>query len=310
MRPFLRAGCVAAFLALSSAGAASAEPLEECLTAQGDLIQARACLRTQLESADAELAATREAIRLTAAQIDAAQGRSAAALRLQAAAIAFQTYREEACRLESAIAARNVDAGAWEIACAITRTRERVAELRALLDGPRHPALAAAAPVDGAANAQSDVASGPTGIDPDALEGDEQFRDWEAACFDDGCAAFARAQNAADFAVIVSWTPEQERWEVMVGRVADEASDMASPASIRAGVDRFYTSEPPLSWTGAGAALVQDADAVDGLLTAMRRGRTLRLALADEEGRETRATFSLMGASAALDWAAAQAETD
>lgn len=309
-----RARALAAIILSSAAAAiagatAQASPIETCAAANADLLAVRACLRGLLTEADQELSAARDAVREAAARVDADQAGRDAGRRVDDARTSFANFREAACRLESAVAAGEIDASVWEISCAIARTRARALELRRLMEASA-PALAEelvspdvapdAAPETRAPAAEDaePVPAPPAAIDVAAALGEapQAFRDWRAGCGASECGAATTASDEAGVVLLVA--PADGGWEVRVGAANQDTALALASVSVRVDARAARVLAP--AETGAGYAEISGADA-NALVAELRAGGRAHATFVFADESEASAAFSLIGATAAMN---------
>jgi uncharacterized protein YecT (DUF1311 family) len=114
---------------------ARADPVGECQVTSANQVAVTECLRADLAAADQVMAGALERLQQRADELDQVTGRPEARAAVDASQAQWQAFREADCRVRAALAAGAAGSGQFELACAITLSRLRADELRALAAG-------------------------------------------------------------------------------------------------------------------------------------------------------------------------------
>jgi uncharacterized protein YecT (DUF1311 family) len=115
--------------------AARADPVGECQVTSPDQVAVTECLRADLGAADQVMAGALERLQQRADELDRVTGRPEARAAVDASQTQWQAFREADCRVRGALAAGASGSGQFVLSCAITLSRLRADELRALAAG-------------------------------------------------------------------------------------------------------------------------------------------------------------------------------
>jgi uncharacterized protein YecT (DUF1311 family) len=127
--------CAALLVPLALPSTVAADPVGECQITSPNQVAVTECLQADLAAADQVMAGALQRLQQRADELDRVTGRPEARAAVDESQVRWQAFREADCRVRSALAAGASGSGQFALACAITLSRLRTDELRALAAG-------------------------------------------------------------------------------------------------------------------------------------------------------------------------------
>ena len=125
-----------AFAVLPWTGASSlADPVGECQAATANQVETTQCLTDTLGAATQVMGLALEDAQMKADSLDQVTGRLVARPAIDASQTEWEKFRDTNCAVRSAFAAGASGSGQFVASCAVSMTRLRTEELRALASG-------------------------------------------------------------------------------------------------------------------------------------------------------------------------------